>query len=679
MTTPIVILGGGMSSLVTAFELTSLPDWKDRYTITIYQQGWRLGGKGASGRNAAASERNEEHGLHLLFGCYENAFRILRRCYEEVVRGPGELPWRVEDAFKPHHTITMYEERRSEWLPWELEFPSADGIPGEGPPLALSPLTYLKLLVRWARQHAERLAAEVGAPTQAAVSVPPLAHLERAESLLGHPDVARALLGLLPLAAEPLDAAVALLDEFKRWTRPETPLPDRLRRFRIIIDFALTVARGLVVDRVIVPRENWFRIDGQDLRAWLAHHGASDETCHSAVVQGLYDAVFTPPTLGAGTILHALMRASHYKGAVIYKMQAGMGDTIFAPLYRVLAARGVEFRFFHRVERLELPPDRRRIARVVFDRQVELRGAGYDPLRTVKDLPCWPSEPRWDLIERRPPAGTDLEDWWDPWRGAPWTLELGDSDLLVLGISIGAFPDICRQLIDDPGKTFGTMVGAVRTTQTQGVQLWLGPTLPQLGWRGQENPVVVPYANPLNTWADMSHLLEREDFPRDTVRTLAYHCAKLDDAGPPPSRPSPGFSASERARVLAQAREWLERYTATIWPLAAPPGRGFDWGLLFDPAQRPGPDRLRAQHVIATSNPSDRYVWSVVGSSAERLRTDESGYENLYLTGDWILTALSIGCLEAATMAGIQTARAIDRRVPRAVHDWLPERKGGTP
>ena len=171
MTTPIVILGGGMSSLVTAFELTSLPDWKDRYTITIYQQGWRLGGKGASGRNAAASERNEEHGLHLLFGCYENAFRILRRCYEEVVRGPGALPWRVEDAFKPHHTITMYEERRSEWLPWELEFPSADGIPGEGPPLALSPLTYLKLLVRWARQHAERLAAEVGAHdlTQAAV------------------------------------------------------------------------------------------------------------------------------------------------------------------------------------------------------------------------------------------------------------------------------------------------------------------------------------------------------------------------------------------------------------------------------------------------------------------------------------------------------------------------------
>src|SRR4051794_23164838 len=62
----IVILGGGMGSLGTAFELTSQPGWQERYDITIYQLGWRLGGKGASGRSDEG--RIEEHGLHIWFG-----------------------------------------------------------------------------------------------------------------------------------------------------------------------------------------------------------------------------------------------------------------------------------------------------------------------------------------------------------------------------------------------------------------------------------------------------------------------------------------------------------------------------------------------------------------------------------------------------------------------------------
>jgi uncharacterized protein with NAD-binding domain and iron-sulfur cluster len=60
----IVILGGGMAALTTAFELTNAKDWQERFeSITVYQLGWRLGGKGASGRGPHA--RIEEHGLHL--------------------------------------------------------------------------------------------------------------------------------------------------------------------------------------------------------------------------------------------------------------------------------------------------------------------------------------------------------------------------------------------------------------------------------------------------------------------------------------------------------------------------------------------------------------------------------------------------------------------------------------
>ena len=76
----VVILGGGMAGLTTAWELSS-GDWRKRLdSITVYQRGWRLGGKGASSRGPHG--RIEEHGLHVLLGYYDATFRVLRdgRC-----------------------------------------------------------------------------------------------------------------------------------------------------------------------------------------------------------------------------------------------------------------------------------------------------------------------------------------------------------------------------------------------------------------------------------------------------------------------------------------------------------------------------------------------------------------------------------------------------------------------
>lgn len=42
----VAILGGGAGTLAAAFELSSLPGWQDRFEITVYRLGWRLGGKG---------------------------------------------------------------------------------------------------------------------------------------------------------------------------------------------------------------------------------------------------------------------------------------------------------------------------------------------------------------------------------------------------------------------------------------------------------------------------------------------------------------------------------------------------------------------------------------------------------------------------------------------------------
>ena len=77
---------------VTALNLTDKrnnPNWQDEYEIDLYQLGWRLGGKGASGRSRKYCDRIEEHGIHFWWGHYQNAFRLLRDCYSDPDRGPA--------------------------------------------------------------------------------------------------------------------------------------------------------------------------------------------------------------------------------------------------------------------------------------------------------------------------------------------------------------------------------------------------------------------------------------------------------------------------------------------------------------------------------------------------------------------------------------------------------------
>ena len=98
----IVILGGGVGAMTAAFELTNWDGWQDGLEIDVYQMGWRLGGKGASGRRQDLADRIEEHGLHVWMGFYENAFHVIRQAYDECTRRnltPGS-PFRSwQDAF----------------------------------------------------------------------------------------------------------------------------------------------------------------------------------------------------------------------------------------------------------------------------------------------------------------------------------------------------------------------------------------------------------------------------------------------------------------------------------------------------------------------------------------------------------------------------------------------------
>jgi uncharacterized protein with NAD-binding domain and iron-sulfur cluster len=119
--------------MAAAFELTR-PEHRGRYQVTVYQLGWRLGGKGASGRGPA--DRIEEHGLHVWMGFYENALRLMRECYEELGRDPRTCPiatWR--DAFAPAPFVGVADRMGDgSWVPWMEAFPPSEGRPGDALP-----------------------------------------------------------------------------------------------------------------------------------------------------------------------------------------------------------------------------------------------------------------------------------------------------------------------------------------------------------------------------------------------------------------------------------------------------------------------------------------------------------------------------------------------------------------
>src|SRR6185436_109470 len=166
----IAVIGGGVGGVTAAFELTR-PEHQGRYRVTVYQLGWRLGGKGASGRGAY--DRIEEHGLHLWMGFYENAFRLMRECYAELGRDPKQCPlsdWR--DAFVPDHFSGVADwSPGGRWLPWRVNMPPFAGLPGDpDPPPRWTVADYLARTVTLLRTLLEAVQVRVNGTTPVAAA-----------------------------------------------------------------------------------------------------------------------------------------------------------------------------------------------------------------------------------------------------------------------------------------------------------------------------------------------------------------------------------------------------------------------------------------------------------------------------------------------------------------------------
>jgi uncharacterized protein with NAD-binding domain and iron-sulfur cluster len=654
----VAVLGGGVAAMTAAYELTH-PNQNGRYEVTVYQMGWRLGGKGASGRNPDFSNRIEEHGLHIWMGCYENAFQVMRDVYDELDRDKKKPLATVEDAFKPHSTVVLNQYFKGEWIPWIFEPPENRDFPGD---LKHTPgmWDYLLKLIEWIPKVLHSLNK-----TELSEAVAGHGHLHLARELMK-------TLGATPHSASAVHERIDhLFHEFKSFIHDKIKglIDDDLDLLRawILIDFGLTNIRGIFQDHLF--SKGFDSINDHDYRDWLALHGASQETLNSPLLTVLYELVFAYEngvTMGpgvkqnmeAGTMIHGLPRiVLGYSGAFMWKMQAGMGDVVFAPIYEVLKRRGVDFRFFHRVTNLRTNGEH--LTRVEISRQVNLKQQDYDPLIPVKDLPCWPSSPLYDQIvegEQLRRDNINLESFWTPWidTGGELVLEYGkDFDQVILGISLGSLPYIAADLIEASDK-WQNMVNHVRTVQTQAAQVWINEDLKALGYAAPENqPVTGTFeVTPLSTWADMSHLISQESWAPGQVGMIGYFtgCLAQDELVPPAG--DHAYPKEVLNKNKEKTRELFQSDIKLCWP-------GFHWENLVAPAGESGINRLNFQYQRVNIDPSELYVQTVAGSTQHRIKAEESGFTGLVLAGDWTSNGLNMGCVESATVSGMQASRAI--------------------
>ena len=721
----IAILGGGVGAMTTAWALTKQPGWRERYEITVYQLGWRLGGKGACGRNADIGERIEEHGPHVWFGFYNEAFQMLRDSYQ-YLKDHGLTPNSpfqncIPDAMGPLDHSSLMENVGGQWKAWHVNFPPRPGSPGDPKPDVWEQLLYA---IDWLLDHEGTVRLEAGGNLQnielrcnqfvswldriyhqlcklfgLETTPPPESQQEsmlaRVRTLAASPHMRNRRQRPLRhrFLARLADKLIAfLLGRFLKRLRDSVAhligANDDLRHAWQILDLGVANVRGLFADHVLT--DGFESINGTDYSAWVEHHGCSEPW--SPLIEGIYDTCFafvdgdtttaaTPgkrprnASMEAGTALRGMMQMFFgYCGSYAYKMQSGMGDTIFAPVYLALKDQGVNFKFFHRVKELSVSDGA--VTSIDIDVQATVKPDllaqnpdGYDPLKLVKELPCWPNQPFFDqLVEGQTlqANGIDLESAWSGWENIPLQLRRGEHfDKVVLAISLGAFPSICKQLIAaDP--RWARMIREVKTVQTQAFQIWLKKTSQDLGWpvdpARKQFDLMSGYVQPLDSWGDMSQVLDKEVWPNEEVQSVQYIFGPMADTEP---MPEPGKKSDYPARKLAVAKqtalEFLRNSVRPLWPkgVSAINPDTLDWNLLVDAKNQSNEMRFDSQYLRVNVDPSERYVLSVAGTTKHRLEPGASGFSNLYLAGDWTRNGIDAGCVESGALSGVLAAQAI--------------------
>ena len=497
-----------MAGLAAAWELSS-GDWRERLdSITVYQRGWRLGGKGASSRGPHG--RIEEHGLHLLLGCYDATFRVLRRGLRRA-RPAGHrsglpLPDLAGRAASRRRTSASPSTTGGAGRSFVTRFSGNAALPGEpGAEDRRSP--------RWTSPR-----AGCGCSPTSTAAWPRAAAGRVFLSTSPTPAPAPSDLGTL-LRAPASPPWPALLEALERGVAAGRRRPPRDPASRPW-PRAARLARRAARRRVGRPRAAADLAAGrpgghQPARAWrptgcwTARGSTASTTSTTAtgspgtapparrstppIVRGMHDLTFAyeggdraRPRFAAGLGLQLSGRMLFdFKGAIFWRMQAGMGEVVFAPLYEALRRRGVEFRFFSRLTSLGLAG--RTLGGVDHPRPAGRPGprprAGTSRWSGSAGCPAGPTV-RWPTSSR-PTRATDLESHGAPARtpGRSSSSPARTSTSRCWPSRVGMVPHVAGELLH-AAPAWRDMVDGVGTVATRSAQLWLDACESELGWTG---------------------------------------------------------------------------------------------------------------------------------------------------------------------------------------------------
>ncbi len=696
-----------MAGVAAAWRLSE-PGWEERFEqITVYQRGARLGGKGASHRGV--HQRVEEHGLHIWLGYYDNAFRLLRECYDELDRrrtDPACPIATIEQALRPASCVGLEDFDGERWHHWVGDFAANDLRPGDDAAStgSFTGADIVRRSVRLLGDFYRSVASSAPAPTVSMTTSPTPAPV--AGPVAG-PAGGQLAATLVSAAIEALGLATAALSAIggrldgragssggrsgsaPGGVAPTIALVDAaLREIRgslvgaldgdrgavrlwHLVSVVLAQVRGIVADGLLDDPAAFSRLDDEDYRDWIVRHGADPVAADSTLISGLYDLVFgfedaDPGRPGFGAGLGVFLSGKtffDYKGSIFWKMQAGMGDVVFAPMHQALRARGVRIEYFHRLDALHLDEARHHVERISLGRQVSLAPGRdqYDPLVRVQGLPCFPERPEVDQLEGAEGIDAhDLESFWCEWPDAGQVeLRRGvDFDEVVFAIPPAMARHVCAELLEDH-EPWRAMVDGLGSVATQALQLWIRAEEPSLGWQ-HPGSTMSGYVEPFDTWASMPQLIACEEWPHDDrPGTIAYFCSTLVTSATA-DRDDPAQPKAAHAAVRAHAERFVVEHLGHLLPGAvASHDGGFRWDLLCGAGPAEGSARLDSQFWRANVDPSDRYVQSLPGTDRLRLRADRSGYANLFLAGDWTDNGLNAGCIESAVLSGLQAANAV--------------------
>lgn len=667
----IVIIGGGIGGLTAAYELSD-PKLMDKYDITLYQMGWRLGGKCATGRNQDQNMRIEEHGIHAFAGCYYNALTMMKFAYEELGSTDGLLP-DFETAFLKKYGSFMWDYKDNQMKKWPSKFPPLPFHYTNAQSFYEATLSYSQLKT-WVKIIV-LVILEQSLPTMKKVSTETHAFLKEFQK------IGRKLLeefeALEKDIKENLESTTANASsspsqsaEIPWWLydlllvrlpRPKTHT-DEERHKVDQVEFLKTLLRGVRDDKLAT--KGFASIDDIDFDDWLVKHGASPELMKSPLVTlNMFVTYQFPkgdlsgkPVMSASSFVQWTLRTASYLGAPFFLFEAGTGETIISPLYRLLEKRGVKVEFFHELTDITLNSCSNTVERLRFNVQAKPKKGLYQPFIRVKDLDCWPNQPLWNQLENS--AALKGQDFEAPHsiKGASKTLSVDqDFDKVILAIPPRATLVSAPSMVEK--DTTWSNLEHMAVTATQSMQLWLNDDIGSLTNYKDTFFVAGNYRSGMHGMAEFENILQYEDWSnvKTPPKGLLYFSGVMTSphkAGDMTVRELGDMKARDTAgTMLISSGEEIFQGAQNPIPTTIP--YGFDFNALYPTSNaESGQARLSSQYTRGNLVPSELYTQCPPGTKALRIDPLAPPQQNMTVAGDWVDTRLNVGSVEGTVIGG---------------------------